>query len=265
MINFEQIMTRSVIFYDDEYESECLDFARSRNISLLPDIADINYCHRFGKRTEAFKRQKINPSQMVHISDDVFQSRLKGVFQQFKVVFVTEQQQIVGVVHFSDYNRQAVYKEVYDQLFLLEKGIKYILLNLSGESRYEWLKFRGERPREVEKRKTITTSDLHAKDVSLPILLNFIRERNLLKVKREHVFEIKELRNNIAHSEAFVKRGKGKHLHELKDFYKLIDRIEMLRIVLRQVNNRIYLMKATLDSDFKQAAMPLDEFLFYHE
>lgn len=41
--------------------------------------------------------------------------------------------------------------------------------------------------------------------------------------------------------------------------------MEALRILIRQVNNRIFLMKATLDEDFKQSVMPLDEFLFYHE
>lgn len=265
MINFQEIMTRSVIFYDDEYEPECLDFAQSRNITLLPDIADIDMCHQYDIGKQTFKQKKIDPDQLVDVSDDIFQSHLVKIFRAYKVLFVSDQQQIVGVVHFSDYNRQAVYREIYNQLFLLEKGVKYILLNLSSIGRSEWLKFRGQKFLKSDDHKQITSEDLHEQGVSLPILLHFARENKLLKAKEHHIYMIKELRNRIAHSEAFIKKDKAGKAHNHQNYLSLSLQMQALRIILRQVNNRIFLMKATLDEDFKQSVMPLDEFLFYHE
>lgn len=281
MLTFKDIMTRSVVYYDERYIETCRDFAETRKISYMPLIDDPEKCYKYDLDAKRFEKKAlwIKDPQSVEVTNDIFKWSLIEKFKDYEVLFVKNEKNLVGVVHFSDYNRQAVYREVYNQLYLLERGLKYYIATFSQEKTniYEWLKYLKEnsdltRHKNItlnpkyQKRYSITLEDLHNSGASIHHILLFANQKELLDNGEDHIEKIRLLRNKIAHSELLIKvESKTDQSFRIEDFETLLDRIKSLRIVLRQVSNCIYLEKITQDRNPQQSVMPLDEFLFYYE
>ncbi|MEM7656051.1 MAG: hypothetical protein AAF399_07980 [Bacteroidota bacterium] len=262
MVLFEQILTRGIIFFDEEYLDECKEFCRLRNIHYLPHIHDPRSCYFFDREKEEFRRQAVLPEQIVQMSDSIYQDQFIDLFRKYEVLFVYRNQVIQGVVHYSDYNRSAVYQDVYRKLYQLERGLLHLILEHAQLTKGDLQEFRGKR-RSQHATMPLTPKDFIGGNTSLKTVLEFTRHFKLVKVREQDIHKIIALRNKIAHSDNLVNRSHTNKLkYNLSSFGQLIKGHASVEVAMRQVSNRLYFMQAITDEDFSSPVTPLDEHHF---
>jgi hypothetical protein len=262
MVVFEQIMTRGIIFYDQEYVEECKEFCRLRGINFLPHIHDQGLCYFYDKEKDEFRRQEVKAEQVVQTDETIFQDAFPEMFRKYEVLFVRRNHILRGVAHYSDYNRPAVYEDVYRKLYQLERGLVHLIVENAQLTKGDFQAFMG------KKKSQHAADPLKAKDfiggnVSLKNVLEFTEYFKLVKIRPGDIHKIIALRNKIAHSDNLVARSNTDKLkYNQSSFGQLIKGHASIEVALRQVSNRLYFMKAVLDDDFSTPVVPLDEFQF---
>lgn len=256
-------MTRGIIFYDEEYEEECMAFCRERNISYLPDIYNANKCYFFNVKTERFEPRGINPDkQTVDPDGGLFRPEIIEQFKKHEVLFVKNHDVIHGVVHYSDYNHPKVYEEIYKQLFLLEKGLIKLIIENAQLMKKDLTDFMGKDPGTNSTRLLEERDFSGAEKVNLKVILEFTRAHQLVRIREEDIHKIVLIRNIIAHSDYLVSRDKkDSRKYNAGAFSRMIRGVNALHVVIRQVANRIYFMQAILKDDFSVHAYTLEEYL----
>lgn len=263
MASFSEIMTRGMVFYDEEYLAECKEFCRIRDIHFLPHIHSHNLCYYYDRDTGNFKKQQIQERQMVRHDDPIFDTNLINDFKAFQVLFVEKSKRIVGIVHMSDYNRGAVYDYLYKKLFLLEKGLVHLIIQFSGLRRRELFKFLGKSLPEGEGDKVLTQKDFRGKGISLKTILELVHAYEMVKIREADIHKIIAVRNKIAHSDQLVPQSASDPMQfSSSAFSHLVHGVNSLEVALRQVGNRLYFMQGTMTDDFSAAVMPLEDYLF---
>lgn len=262
MVLFEQILTRGIIFFDEEYLEECKEFCQLRNINFLPHIHDPHSCYFYDQEKSEFRKQLVQEEQIVQMSDSIFQDQFLDLFKKYEVLFVYRNQVIQGVVHYSDYNRSAVYEDLYRKLYQLERGLTHLILEHAQLTKGDLQEFRGKR-RSQHAGMPLTAKDFIGGGVSLKTILEFTRQFNLVKVREHDIHKIIALRNKIAHSDNLVNRSNSNKLkYNLSSFGQLIKAHGSVEVAMRQVSNRLYFMQAITDEDFTSPVTPLDEWHF---
>jgi len=137
-LSFGKIMTSDVVFYDDSFGADCAKFCQDRNITYLPSLDDFDKCYRFADNK--FQEERIDESQKVSVDDDIFVKSVVEKFEAHQVLFVFEKNELVGVVHFSDYNRNPVFIYIYSLLLEFEKGLRKLLI-INGLGNKDMIEF----------------------------------------------------------------------------------------------------------------------------
>lgn len=263
MATFSEIMTRGMVFYDEEYLTECKEFCRIRDIQFLPHIHSHNLCYYYDRDTGNFKKQQIKERQLVNFDDPVFDTNLINDFGNYQVLFVEKSKRLVGIVHMSDYNRGPVYDYLYKKLFLLEKGLVHLIIHFSGLRKLELYKFLDKSLQESEAEKPLSQKDFRGKGLSLKTILELVHAYELVKIREADIHKIIAVRNKIAHSDQLVPQSAQDPMQfSSSSFSHLIHGVNSLEVALRQVGNRLYFMQGTIDGDFSGAVMPLEDYLF---
>jgi hypothetical protein len=121
-LSFNEIMTSQIVFYDDSFKKECAEYCRERNITYVPSLDNFNIYYRLADGE--FQENRIDESQKFNVDDDIFGNSVVEKFEAHHVLFVFEKNELVGVVHFSDYNRNPVFIYTYSLLLAFEKGLR---------------------------------------------------------------------------------------------------------------------------------------------
>lgn len=262
MIEFSQIMTNEIIYYDSEYPKECMDFCRSRKIGFLPHIHYRNECYTADIMYRNFHRSEMKDRQFVEAGENIFGQELLGKFEEFKVLFARHHGDLVGVVHFSDYNRRPVYEHLYSCLLTLERGLVYLIIE-RGVEREKLFRIMNI---ETGRNSGMTTrADFRRYRINLGQILSFVQQEGILKVRKEDVSKIYRVRNKIAHSDNLISRKAPSDPaldYDFGTFKGLIEGEASLRIALKQLQNRLYFLKASGDEDFTLPTNRLGNFLF---
>lgn len=260
LITFEDIMTKGIIFFDEEYKEECKNFCQIRNINYLPKISSDSYCYFFNSETSKFTERKIKEDQMVGIYDDIYHMDLVKAFKKYEVLFGMYGRKVKGVIHFSDYNRSPVYTDIYSKLYNLERGLVNLVVEFSGLSKYELLHFLEKEKSDKHKKQRLEHEDFRGKNITLKTILEFVEKQKLIKIRQPDINQIIALRNMIAHSNNLISAKKADHnLYDVGSYSRLLSRCISLEVALRQVSNRLYLMDSALQEDFSQAVISIDE------
>jgi hypothetical protein len=191
-LSFDKIMTSDVVFYDDSFEAECAKYCQERYITYLPSLEDFDICYRFADRK--FQEERIDESQKVSVDDDIFDKSVIKKFEAHQVLFVFEKNELVGVVHFCDYNRNPVSIYIYSLLLAFEKGVRELLIQngLHNEDMIEFLHSKmKEEMKELEPFQTF-------------YLMNLIKLTNSKKIL-ELSESVNYIRNIIMHAKNPVK------------------------------------------------------------
>ncbi|WNJ19300.1 hypothetical protein [Pontibacter sp. G13] len=244
-------MTSSVVYFDSEYAEECAQFCATRYISSLPDISQSGLYHKYNRETEEFTRTEIPPEQIVHPMEDIFQHGMVEKFQTYELLFVMEHGSLLGVVHFSDYNRPEVYEEVYQKLYKLERGLIFLIVEYAEKKREDLIEFAQGKPARKDLELAVTRRDFSIFKMTLKEIMAFSSAIELLNINAPE--KITLLRNRIAHSEDLVRREDYRadpFQYHYKSFDQLVTGKLAIEKALKQVSNRLYFMQAVLDEDF---------------
>lgn len=254
-------MTQGIIFYDPEYRDECTTFCQLRSISYLPSIQDERFCYFYNLEEKKFTKKRIQAPQTVRFDDSIYAFPLIDRFKRFETLFVSKHREIQGIVHFSDYNRSAVYDDVYKKLYLLERGLVHLIVENASLTKKDLFEFL-EKKVPSNGNSLLSKQDFRSIDISLRTILQFTQRHNLVNISESNIRNIISIRNKIAHSYDLVnKRVNGALHYDQKSFGHLIHGMISLKKATRQVSNRLYLMKAVLDENFLQPVIPIEEFL----
>ena len=120
-------MTKEVLFYCDEFKEDCKAFCKEREITYLPCKKDFGLCYTV--EGDGFKERKIDASQRVDINDKIFDNSIREKFEKYQVLFVFMNENLQGVAHFCDYNRNPVSIYVYSLLLDFERKLRELLIS----------------------------------------------------------------------------------------------------------------------------------------
>ena len=107
MIKIKDIMTKGAMYYDPEIEDKLKTYCNEKDITYLPslDLKKVYFLH-----PEAFENKEIEESLKISPHLYIFDEVLLKRFQEGEhILFIFNQNLIVGIIHFSDYNRIEVY------------------------------------------------------------------------------------------------------------------------------------------------------------
>ena len=263
MITFGDIMTRGLIYYDEEYKDECKSFCEVRKISYLPHIDKHHLIYPYDQKKRTFsKPTSIQDYQTVQEEDFVFNSGLKGAFAKHKILFVKQKKRLVGVVHFSDYNRPKVSDYLFQRLSRLEKGLVKLILSFDALEKNTLRPYKEQDVNPAD-HSLLEESDFRGSKMTLMKTLRYAYDLKILKIKEKHIDLITAIRNKIAHSEGLIDRAKGSSFdYKLGSYIRLLEGAVALEIAIKQVSNALYFTEIIHKKDPSIPVKPLEEVLF---
>lgn len=260
MLQYRDIMTSEIVYFEKRHEEVFARFCTSRNIHYLPAIHDSEIGFKYSKGTKTFDRFTIRSGMCVEASDNIFRSIAINRFKNHRVLFVKEYGELVGVVHYCDYNRPPVFEEIYKKLYKLERGLLYLITEFSEKTVADLESFL-EIASISQNQKSLTKQDFRNRNVNLLEIMRFASEEEILDIR--NIDNINRLRNKIAHSNDLIEkepRKKSDLKYKFQSFKNLIEGNMALDTALKQVANRAYIMKADHDQDYSlKASRVFDE------
>jgi hypothetical protein len=138
-LTFEDIMQDKILYYDEEVKAACFDICHTLNINTMPDYHSSFY---FELIEHKFVRKIIDDKNKLQTSDRIFDYTNLNKFKSNKhnVLFVFKGKILKGIVHFSDYNKNAVLKRIQEDILNFEMNLRELLI-LNGKNNEDIIKF----------------------------------------------------------------------------------------------------------------------------
>jgi hypothetical protein len=252
-ICFDKIMTYEILFYDNAFKEDCQVFCNRRNITFLPSKKDSNVCYSLVN--DEFREQQIEESQRLKATDGIFDDPVLKKFEKHHVLFVYEKSEIIGVVHFCDYNRDPVFLSVYPLLLEFERKLRELLISY-GLKNEDMLKFFKEHSEEnsyyLNKLESFESSRVQKEmkelepfqAFDLKDLTALVNSRKILKIPET----INNLRNTIMHAKDIVKHRDYEIANLIYDFASFEDffkSVRQLKPKIDEITRNTQIMKDT--------------------
>lgn len=237
-IYLTEIQTTDLIYYDPEFNKECLKFCTDRDIDYLPSLSDQKIIYVRSENT--FLEKEIPTGQTVDGGMHIFDSTLLDRFCAYKLLFVTTKNQITGVIHFSDYNRHLVNNYLFNLIAGYERTLRKLLdkNKFKTEDMFNYCKSKKRRLPSVkldEMKKLPPFERFFLSD-----LIAFANDHGVISVRNEP----NDLRNAVMHAHDFVNLENaeiGDYIYTLESFQKFFNKVDILIKDYKRVNNRIAL------------------------
>jgi hypothetical protein len=128
----ENIATIDLTFYSEEHKETCERICELLGIDIFPDIDGKSY---WFIKDGSFQKEPISEKQKVNSNSRVFDSEVLANLNAApsNILFVFEKDQLVGILHFSDYDSLNIFSSLYDKFYYIESTLRSLLKNL-GES-----------------------------------------------------------------------------------------------------------------------------------
>ena len=123
-VRIADIQTSALLYYDPDFQTESYQFCRDRKIDCLPLVGDDTAFYKRNDDTAGFEPRKITAERKINASTFIFRPDLLERFRQHPLLFVFENDELTGVVHFSDYNKRVVSNYLFSLLFDYEKSLR---------------------------------------------------------------------------------------------------------------------------------------------
>lgn len=232
----EFIMTKNVAFY--ESTKNALEFCNERDISVLPSHDNL---HVYELKDNEFVKRVIQSTEKLKVTDFIFDRQVMESFEHSFVKYVYDNEKIVGILHFCDYNRKAVYIYVYGLINELEELIRDDLTNngYTDKDLLEYYKDKDEIYKNMHKRYEESKGKLGPfQFADLKPLIRFHNHSLRTKINDS----ISELRNDIVHSKQLVKtKDRAEHLEHFDygSFKEFRDKVYALCKTIEKVKERV--------------------------
>jgi hypothetical protein len=248
-ICFEDIQTSEILYYDPDLKDLCFRFCEDRKIDCLPSLDNPMMFYR---KTEAgFCEDEVTPERMVDGRAYIFDQSLLERFCANHLLFVYSNDELTGVVHFSDYNRQAVSEYLFSLLSSYEKSLRNLLVlnKLGNEDMLGYFREMDGKGRRGYKNKIDDYEEKRAQNELLPAfemfyMLNLIELVNLKSIMVLSK-DVSRLRNMVMHAHEFVNMydaNRDDYIYDYDTFKDFFNRVAVLLQDYKKVNNRITLL-----------------------
>ena len=252
MIKIKDIMTKDVMYYDSEIDDELKKYCREKDITYLPslDLKKVYFLH-----SEVFEDKEIKKSLKIAPQLYVFDEGLLKQFQREKhILFIFKQKLIVGIIHFSDYNRIEVYTYLYELIANLERDLRKLLISMKfiNDDMLKFFKEHADRD-EVYKEKYNKFKDSSNKlnkvgpfeFFDLSDLVAFCNGKRIVIIGHD----ILELRNKVMHSRSGVKNKdyeQDPFIYNIESFKDFFNEAITLQAEFKRIHNRLKIRESKI-------------------
>ena len=243
-LRISDIQTDDILFFDPSYRQECYSFCEQRDIDCLPSLDDPSQVYVRRDQGKDFIAENIGPKRKIDGRQHAFRPEVLAAFRDNRLLFVYTDNELTGVVHFSDFNRQAVSVYLYEMLFQYERLLR-TFLHRSGLNNDDMIAFFKANPSYGDlKRKYGGAGDVTKPPFEpfyLRQLIGLVNWTNEVKLN----IEVNQVRNMTMHAHGFVDVddwAKGDQIYQFEPFEKVFGQVLLLHADYRKVKNRISFM-----------------------
>jgi hypothetical protein len=247
--NISKIYTKKLQFYDENEIEKCRKFCCQYGITYLPSIDRKSY---WELKDNNFIYKELTDIVCCSPSDLIFDLHTLEKFKDANsdnVLFVTNENKIVGVVHIVDYNQDEIYFEFYKLLFNFEKMIRELLKTkkVTDDTFLLYIKKKAEDKKNTQKSKEYwfyryieyvgdtegkKIEKIKSRSILGPFQSYYLRDLLLFALHNKYLNSINVevltfLRNRIAHTNDIIKKDKTEnegHLYNFDGLHEFIQK-----------------------------------------
>lgn len=261
------VQTRELLYYDKQFKKECYEFCVLREIDCLPAIGDNSKFHRRNDEIQGFDELEISDDRRTEGSTFIFRPDILNQFEEHPLLFVFNQGELTGVIHFSDYNRDAVNTYLFAQISRYERALRSLLTasDLKNEDMINFFCHQINDQIKVNsyKRKKSQFENKYKGKLSLPEfqsfdLIDLIELANWIENEVEVIQIDKstyDLRNFVAHSVDTVSMKNARtpdYIFEFESFRQFFERVQTMLNDCQRINNRLSLLPNCKEKPLEQ-------------
>lgn len=248
MIKIKDIMIKDVIYYETEIEDNLKTFCKKEKITYLPslDLKKVYFLHH-----EELKNKEIEGNLIISPDLNVFNESLLKLFQEGEhILFIFDQNLIVGIIHISDYNHVEVYTYLYELIANLERDLRKLLdlSNLNNDDILEFFKKHADNKHYKEKCSVFEDYGNKFNEVGpfeffdLSDLVALCNYEKIVKIDQRVI----ELRRKVMHSRSGIKNKDYEQNYPIYDFTSFetfFNDVIILQVEFKRIHNRVKIHK----------------------
>ena len=229
------IQTTDLIYYDPDIETECLKFCDDRDIDCLPSLDDPRKYFKASEKT----LKDLPLEQIADSRTPIFDPILIKRFITYKLLFVNTNNQLSGVVHFSDFNKPVVHSYLYNVISAYERSLRSFLRK-KGLTDQQMLQVLNIKEKETRIKTFGKAKPLSFQWCGLNDLIQFTNKEGGIKVRDD----MNRLRNAVMHSHELVYKDdpdSDLYIYTVESFIEFTEFVQDLLRDFKRVSNRIAL------------------------
>lgn len=256
-LTIREIQTSELLYYDPAYGRAGYEFCQNRDIDCLPSLDNPFLFYRRNDETQDFEAEELVEGRCISAHQSIFYPQLLERLRTYHILFVIDDDELCGVVHFADYNKQVVSNFLYTCLANYERNLRQLAL-LSGltnadmgsyfREKMEQREAKGEDPSYF--RRKLDAFEREAPKLSqtppfqlfyLDDLLGLLKHRDIVTLQGN----VRELRNAIMHAHELVNLvdvTTPDYIYDFASFETFFEQVQALLHDARRVENRIRFM-----------------------
>ncbi|MEZ4514754.1 MAG: hypothetical protein R3C62_23015 [Chloroflexota bacterium] len=126
-LRIADIATTKTLFFDPDFEERCFAFCKQRDIEFLPSLENPSEIYVRDDSAKSFRVEKIDQQQKIVGYQNAFQPKVLDLFRKNHLLFVYSEDELYGVVHFSDFNKSVVSAYLFEVFFRYERTLRILL------------------------------------------------------------------------------------------------------------------------------------------
>lgn len=123
------IATKRLFYFDKEVSSSCARICERLKIDVFPDYDGKSF-FKVDSETGKWQKDKISANQKIQARTPLFDNAVIDLFcsAPSQILFVFDDDQFRGIVHFTDYGKKIVYRDLYNNFFEFERNLRKLLI-----------------------------------------------------------------------------------------------------------------------------------------
>jgi|GEM_PF-4374444 len=246
-LTVSELMTHKILYFDPDFAEECVAYALNHQISEMPIVDDLTKCVVFEPNYKVYY-QEITSEHKVTATEFAFSNTVLEKLIKNHVLFVYSNDNLCGVLHFSDYNKKPVYKYIFNQIFDIEGLLRKFLASF-GYTHRSMLDFFKEKSKKNGKSYYINRyleleptlkEDLDGSTFEkfyLVELIDLVNHSKVLKLSRS----IGDIRNATVHVRDFIGSTATQDLSHFfrskEEFASLFNEVSSILLLKRKLRN----------------------------
>lgn len=250
----KNIQTTELLYFDPAFVDQGYQFCRDRDIDCLPSLDDLTHFYRRDDQVRKFRAEKLTPERCISSNRAIFHPALLKQLQKNHILFVIDDGELSGVVHFSDYNKPIVSDFLYTYLAAYERSLRQLaIMSKFSETDMEDYFHQKLQEREssgkdgsyfqgklhaIERQKNHRAQTPPFQRFYLDDLLGLLKHKGTISLQGN----VRDLRNSVMHAHEpvnMVDVTTPDYIYDFATFETFFKRVQALFEDTRRVQNRI--------------------------